>query len=142
MKSTELAALCGITPETVRTCWRKGAPKDKDGFLAWRKEHGRPRLTNDHKSLKEQETAEKVRNLKLRNADLEEQSAVRRRELIPKAEVVEAVAAAVARCRGVLKGRVAEAVARLAGSPADILQAEVDKAFDAGDAELYKLAQI
>lgn len=139
-KSTAIAAHCGISAGAVRTGWRKGAPRTKEAFAEWYREHGRPRLSDEHKTLKKQETAEKVRNLKLRNADLEEQSAVRRRELVPKAEVVEAAAAAVARLRGILRGRIAEAIARLAGSPADVLQAEVDKAFDAGEAELYKLA--
>lgn len=131
-----------LTAAAVRKHWRESnAPRDAKEFCEWYiTTIAKPR--EDAKDAKQTKLLKEIERLELINAALRDEAEIRRRDLIPKAEISEAVKSAVARIKGMLTASfVTELPARQSGRPADEISAMNEAEINRIMGELYGIAK-
>lgn len=134
----KLAALgTVISPETIRKDWGKGAPRGSaETYLRWRKKHikqGNP----DVRDLKAEKIRKEIELLTERHLGEKRENEIAAGELIRTADVIAARKSRMAKIRAQLDSKLrVDLPARLAGQPAEVIEAEIGAALDAAYAEI------
>lgn len=134
----KLAALgTVISPETIRKDWGKGAPRGSaEAYLRWREKHikqGNPEV----RDLKAEKIRKEIELLTERHLGEKRENEIAAGELIRTADVIAARKSRMAKIRAQLDSKLrVDLPARLAGQPAEVIEAEIGAALDAAYAEI------
>ena len=143
MTARKISEECGkigqkIAAETVRKDWTKGAPRTSaEAYLRWREKHIGKGTAPDVREERRKLVIEQTELTRIRK---ESESISLQRvkdELWSKAEVLAARKTRMAKIRAVLDGKLrVELPAKLAGQPAEVIEAGIGAALDAAYAEI------
>ena len=127
-----------IAPETIRKDWGKGAPRTSaETYLRWREKHIRKGEAPDIKAARLELVQEQTALTRIRKEAEALELGKTRDELWPRAAVLAARSARMAKIRAQLDAKLlVDLPARLAGRPAEEIESGIGEALDAAYKEI------